>query len=304
MSISQTRVFPAPRSLFSVPLPDGRTLELGRRTLVMAILNVTPDSFAEAGRHRDPDTAIADALRFADEGAAVVDIGGESTRPGAPPVDAEEEWRRIAPVLEGLRGRITVPISVDTYKASVAERALALGATLVNDVSGLTREPALAGVVARTGAAVVLMHSRGPSADMYAAAAYARVVEDVRTELADRDRAAREAGIAPERIILDPGLGFAKRAEHTWAVLAGLPRLSTLGRPLLSGPSRKSFLKTAIGDRPPNERVWATAAAVTASVLLGAHIVRVHDVAAMVDVVRAADEVIRRPGLVVQDPVS
>jgi len=279
------------RSEFSVPLPDGRTLELGRRTLVMAILNITPDSFAESGRRPDPDTAIADALRFADEGAGVVDIGGESTRPGATPVDADEEWRRIAPVLEGLRGRLNVPISVDTYKASVAERALALGATLVNDVSGLTREPALAGVVARARAAVVLMHSRGASADMYAAASYARVVEDVRSELADRDRAAREAGIAPECIILDPGLGFSKRAEHTWAVLAGLPRLSTLGRPLLSGPSRKSFLKTAIGDRPPHERVWATAAAVTASVLLGAHIVRVHDVAAMVDVVRTADEV-------------
>jgi dihydropteroate synthase len=278
------------RSRFSIPLPDGQTLELGQRTLVMAIVNVTPDSFSDGGARFDPNTAVSDALRFVADGADLIDIGGESTRPGAPPVDADEEWRRIAPVLEGLRGRVSVPVSVDTSKASVAERALALGATIINDVSGLSREPALAGVAARTGAAVVLMHSRGASADMYAAATYADVVEDVRAELTDRDRAARAAGIAPERIILDPGLGFAKRAEHTWAILAGLPALASLGRPLLSGPSRKSFLQTAIGDRPPRERVFATAAAITASVLFGAHIVRVHDVAEMVDVVRAADE--------------
>ena len=259
--------------------------------MVMAIVNVTPDSFADGGARLDPDVAIADAVRFVAEGADILDIGGESTRPGAPLLDAGEEWRRIAPVLEGLRGRVDVPISVDTYKASIAERALALGAVIVNDVSGLTRDAALAGVVARASAAVVLMHNRGTSADMYSEARYDRVVDEVRAELASRVRAAQDAGIAAERIILDPGLGFAKRAEHSWEILAALPALGALGRPLLSGPSRKSFLKTAIGDRPAAARVWATAAAVTASVMLGAHIVRVHDVAAMVDVVRAADRV-------------
>jgi len=262
--------------------------------MVMAIVNVTPDSFADGGARLDPDVAVADAVRFVAEGADILDIGGESTRPGAPALDADEEWRRIAPVLEGLRNRVDVPISVDTYKASIAERALAIGAVIVNDVSGLTRDSALAGVVARAGAAVVLMHNRGTSADMYAEARYGRVVDDVRTELASRVRAATDAGIAAERIILDPGLGFAKRAGHSWEVLAGLPALSTLGRPLLSGPSRKSFLNAAIGERPAAGRAWATAAAVTASVLLGAHIVRVHDVAEMVDVVRAADAIVGR----------
>jgi dihydropteroate synthase len=271
-------------------------LALGERTLVMAIVNVTPDSFADGGERLDPDVAIADARRMVADGADILDIGAESTRPGAPPVDTEEEWRRLAPVLEGLRGVVSVPISVDTYKAVIAERALALGATIINDISALTYDPALAGVVARTGAVVVLMHNRGRSADMYGGAVYGDVAEEVATELAARDRAAREAGIDRARIILDPGLGFAKRAEHTFAALAGLPRLQAIGRPILSGPSRKSFLKAAAGETPPAGRIWGTAAAVTASVLLGAHIVRVHDVAEMVQVVRTADA-IRGSGL-------
>ena len=268
-------------------------LELGHRTLVMAIVNVTPDSFADGGERLDPDIAIADAIRFVAEGADILDVGGESTRPGAPPVDAAEEWRRIAPVLEGLRGRVDVPISVDTYKAEVAERALQLGAAIVNDISGLSYDPPIAGVVARARATIVLMHNRGRSSDMYAHAVYADVPGEVCAELAARDRAARAAGIDAARIILDPGLGFAKRAEHSWAALAGLPALATLGRPLLSGPSRKSFLKTAAGEGPAHERVWATGAAVAASILLGAHIVRIHDVREMVQVSRAADELLR-----------
>jgi dihydropteroate synthase len=257
----------------------------------MAIVNVTPDSFADGGERLDPDIAIADALRMVADGADILDIGAESTRPGAPPVDTEEEWRRLAPVLEGLRGAVSVPISVDTYKAVVAERALALGATIINDISALTYDTALAGVIARTGAAVVLMHNRGRSADMYGRAVYDDVAAEVAAELAARDRAAREAGIEAARIILDPGLGFAKRAEHTFAALAGLPRLQALGRPILSGPSRKSFLRQTVGDEPPSGRLWGTAAAVTASVLLGAHIVRVHDVPEMVQVVRTADAI-------------
>ena len=281
----------APRRPFRIPLRDGRVLDLSARTLVMGIVNVTPDSFADGGERFDPDVAIADAVQMAADGADILDIGGESTRPGAPPLPAEEELRRVAPVLEGLRGRVDVPISVDTYKASVADRAIALGAAIVNDISALTYDPSLAGVVARTGAAVILMHTRGRSADMYALAEYDDVAADIARELGERDQAARAAGISGDRIILDPGIGFAKKAQHSFAAISGLPKLATLGRPILSGPSRKSFLKDAVGDLPPRERLWGTAAAVTASVLLGAHIVRVHDVKQMVQVVRTADRI-------------
>jgi dihydropteroate synthase len=279
------------RAAFTIHLPDGSALELGRRTLVMAIVNVTPDSFADGGLRFDPDVAIADALRMVADGADLLDIGGESTRPGAAPLAVDEELRRVEPVLEGLRGRVAVPVSIDTYKAAVAERALDLGAVIVNDISALTYDPGLAAVVARRQAAVILMHNRGRSREMYEFAKYADAAGEVAAELDLRVKAAVAAGISAERIILDPGLGFAKRAEHSLAVLADLPRLARLGRPLLTGPSRKSFLQSAIGARPPSDRVWATAAAVTASVLLGAHIIRVHDVKAMVDVVRAADAI-------------
>lgn len=281
----------APRPSFVIPLPDGRTLDLGPRTLVMGILNVTPDSFADDGRRLDPDVAIAAALAMAEAGADIIDVGGESTRPGAVPLPADDELGRVMPVLEGLRGRLGVPVSIDTYKAEVAEWALDLGATIVNDVSAFTFDPAIAPVVARRRAAVVLMHTRGRSVDMYAHATYGRVMDDVATELEGRLRAAQVAGIPVERVILDPGIGFAKRAVHSFEVLADLPRLAALGRPLLCGPSRKSFLASAIGAGPAEARGWATAAATTAAVLGGAHIVRVHDVAAARDVVRVADAI-------------
>lgn len=286
-----------PRSAFTVPLSNARVLELGGRTLVMGIINVTPDSFADGGARLDPAVAIAAAEQMVADGADIVDVGGESTRPGAPPLDAEEEWARIEPVLRGLRGRLTQPISVDTYKAAVAERAIDLGADIINDVSAMTYDPPIAAVVARTGAVVILMHNRGRSADMYARAVYDDVVGEVARELAERDEAARAAGIGADRIILDPGLGFAKRTPHSLAALAGLPRLAALGRPLLSGPSRKSFLTAGLGDVAPRDRVWGTAAAVAASVLLGAHIVRVHDVREMAQVARVADTVRAGAGL-------
>jgi dihydropteroate synthase len=281
-----------PRPSFIIPLADGRTLELGARTLVMGILNVTPDSFADGDARfatGASDAAIAAALRMVEQGADLIDIGGESTRPGAAPVPADEELRRVVPVLEGLRGRIAIPLSIDTYKAVVAERALDLGATIVNDVSALANDPVLAEVVARRRAAVILMHSRGRSADMYAHAEYRDVVAEVTTELAARVAVAEAAGISRERIVIDPGFGFGKRAADSLAVLRDLAALASIGRPILSGPSRKSFLKAALGDVPPAGRVWGTAAAVTASVLAGAHIVRVHDVAEMAQVVRVAD---------------
>ncbi len=279
------------RRRYSVPLPGGRTLELGQRTLVMGILNVTPDSFADGGMHFDHDRAVAAGVRMAAWGADILDIGGESTRPGAEPVGAAEEMRRVLPVVERLASETGAVISIDTYKAQVAREAIARGAAIVNDISGLHYEPELAGVVAETGAALVLMHTRGRSHEMYELAVYADVTGEVARDLEAAIERASASGVRREAIILDPGFGFAKRAEHSYAALARLDRLAALDRPILSGPSRKSFLKEALGDRPPAEREWGTAAAVAASVLLGAHIVRVHGVRAMVDVVRVVDRI-------------
>ncbi|MBI3400979.1 MAG: dihydropteroate synthase [Acidobacteria bacterium] len=262
----------------------------------MGILNVTPDSFADANHCLDPDTAVAAALRLEADGADLIDVGGESTRPGADPVPASEELRRVRPVLDALRGRLRVPVSIDTYKSEVAAEALAAGAALVNDVSGLDRDPALARVVADAGAALILMHSRGPATAMYAQASYGDIVADVAAELRDSIGRAAGQGVPRDRIILDPGVGFAKRAAHSYGVLARLPELAAaLDRPLLVGPSRKSFMRDAVGDRPAPERDWGTAAAVTAAVMAGAHILRVHAVAEMAQVVRVAEE-IRRHG--------
>jgi len=280
-----------PPSPLFLRFPDGRSLELGDRTLVMGIVNVTPDSFADGGVRLDPDVAIAGAIKMVADGADLIDIGGESTRPGAPDVPADEELRRISPVLEGLRGRVKVPVSIDTYKAAVAERALDLGAVIVNDISALTYDRELAGVVARRRAAVVLMHNRGRSADMYAQAHYEEVAGEIVRDLRARIRDAEAAGIPRDAIIVDPGLGFAKRAEHTFEALANLSALAALERPILCGPSRKSFLRAALGDVPARERLWGSAAAVTAAVLLGAHIIRVHDVTEMVQVIRVADRI-------------
>ncbi len=257
----------------------------------MGILNVTPDSFADGGFHFDAGRAVAAGEAMIHAGADIIDIGGESTRPGAPPIDGEEEWRRIGPVIAGLRRRMAAPISVDTYKASIAARAIDAGADIVNDISALAYDADLAPLLARTDAAVVLMHMRGRSADMYAHATYTNVVGEIAAELSERIQAATDAGISADRLIVDPGLGFAKRAAHSVEALAGLSGLAALRRPIVSGPSRKSFLNAALGDRPPADRLWGTAAAVAVSVMLGAHIVRVHDVPEMVDVVRVADAV-------------
>jgi dihydropteroate synthase len=257
----------------------------------MGIVNVTPDSFSDGGAHFDPDAAIAVAVQMAADGADILDIGGESTRPGAAQVSAEEEWRRVEPVLAGLRNRVSVPLSIDTTKAEVAARALDAGVAIVNDISGLTYDAAMGAAVAQRGAALVVMHTRGRHQRMYEHAQYGDVVSEVIDELRERGRAAAARGVEMTRVIYDPGFGFAKRAEHSMAVLAGFERLHELGRPLLSGPSRKSFLEMARPGSAPAERVWATAAAVTASILAGAHIVRVHDVAQMVQVARTADAI-------------
>jgi len=282
------------RRRFTIPLPHGGILALGERALVMGILNVTPDSFSDGGRLTDPAHAIDAGLRMAEEGADLLDVGGESTRPGAEPLDDEEEQRRVIPVIEALSSRVRVPISVDTYKASTAAAALAAGASIVNDVSGLRYDPALAGVVAAHRAPIVLMHMRGRPHEMYAQASYHDVVGEVLDELREAVAFATGSGIGLDRILVDPGLGFAKEAPHSYEALARLDAFAELGRPLLVGPSRKSFLARPLGRRvPPPERDWATAAAVTAAVVAGAHIVRVHAVREMVQVVRVADEIRR-----------
>ena len=284
------------RKTYDIAIAGGGVLHLGARPLVMGILNITPDSFADPGHLRDPADAVAAALRMEADGADLIDIGGESTRPGAEPVPADEELSRVLPVLRALQGRIGIPISIDTYKADVARAALMAGAALVNDVSGLHNDPALGRVVAESGAALILMHTRGRSAAMYADAAYDDVLAEVTQELRLSMTTALAAGVPLERLIVDPGVGFAKRASHSYGVLARLPELAVaLDRPVLVGPSRKSFMRAALGDRPAPERDWGTAAAVTAAVLAGAHIVRVHAVREMVQVVRVAEE-IRRHG--------
>ena len=279
------------RRRYAVPLPGRAPLQLGERTLVMGILNITPDSFADGGRYLDPDRAVAAGLQMIEEGADLLDVGGESTRPGAEPVPAADEMRRVLPVIERLAGRVPVPLSIDTYKSVVARAALERGATIVNDVSGLQYDPELAPVAAETRAGLIVMHTRGRSREMYELAVYDDAPAEVARELEQAILRATRAGVRREAIVVDPGFGFAKRSEHSYEVLARLEAIAALDRPILSGPSRKSFLQAALGERQPAARDWGTAAAVTASVLAGAHIVRVHNVAAMVDVVRVADRI-------------
>ena len=281
-----------PRRRFQIPLPGGRTLALGERTLIMGIINATPDSFSDGGALLDARRAIDAGLQMVEDGADLLDVGGESTRPGAEPLPGGEELTRVLPVIEGLAARVQVPISVDTYKAATAEAALAAGATIVNDVSGLRYDPELAQVVARRKAAIVVMHTRGRSRDMYKQAVYHDVVSEVLDELRESVAFAINAGVGRDRVIVDPGLGFAKEAAHSYEAVARLHEFSDLGHALLAGPSRKMFLTRPLGhDVPPQARDWGTAAAVAAAVFAGAHIVRVHAVREMVQVARVSDEI-------------
>ena len=280
------------RRRFTLRLPGGAPLALGERTLVMGIVNVTPDSFSDGGRMFDPKAAVAAALRMVEDGADLLDIGGESTRPGALPVDGGEELRRVLPVIEALAGRVTVPISIDTYKASVADAALGAGASIVNDISGLRYDPELAGVVARRAAPIILMHTRGRSRDMYEQAHYHDVVDEVLDELRESLAFAAGAGVPREQMLVDPGLGFAKDATHSFELLGRLAEFADLGRPLVVGSSRKSFLNRPIKQAALTaDGEWPTAASVAAAALAGMHVVRVHAVREMAQVVRVADEI-------------
>ena len=250
------------------------------RTRIMGILNVTPDSFSDGGRHPSVADAVRHGERMVEEGADVIDVGGESTRPGAAPIPEQEELERVVPVIEALAQRVSVPISVDTSRAAVAREALAHGARVVNDVSGLRRDPALAAVVAAADAALILMHSRGTPQDMLERAHYANPLVDVARELTQAAARALGAGVAPDRLLIDPGLGFAKTGDQNVELLRHLRALLSLGFPLVVGSSRKKFLGTLTGVEKPEERLLPSAVAAAVSASRGAHLVRVHDVEA------------------------
>jgi len=273
-----------------------RTLALGERTLVMGVLNVTPDSFSDGGLFLNADAAVARAVAMEAAGADIVDVGGESTRPGSLGVSAETELGRVLPVIEKLRGKIRIPISVDTSKAEVAEAAAAAGAEIVNDVTALRNDPRIAEIVRRRKLALVLMHMRGKPRTMQKTPFARDVLRDVADGLRHAVAVARRAGIAKSQIVLDPGIGFGKSWEQNCELLARLPELARLGYPLLVGTSRKSFIgkvleKTKFRTDSDAERIWGTAATVAASILQGAHIIRVHDVAEMAQVATVSDAV-------------
>ena len=280
------------RKKFSLKLSSGK-LVLGQCTLVMGVLNVTPDSFSDRGEFFDSRKAIDHALQMERDGADLLDIGGESTRPSSAGISAKEELTRVLPVLQGLRGVLKIPISIDTQKADVAEAALAAGAEIINDISGLEYDPRIAEVAVRHGVPLILMHMRGQPRTMQKEPFARDVVKDVVQGLRKSVGIARKAGVARSQLILDPGIGFGKSFLQNYELLQKLPRLAKLGYPLLVGTSRKSFLGATLArdgqPAPPDERLWGTAATVTASILGGAHIVRVHDVVEMVQVARVAD---------------
>lgn len=269
-----------------------RTLVLGERTLLMGVLNVTPDSFSDGGLYFDADAAVARALEIERAGADILDIGGESTRPGSEGIPAEEELRRVMPVLEKLQGKLRIPISIDTAKAEVAEAAAGAGAEILNDVTALRQDPRIAEVARRRKLPLILMHMRGRPRTMQKNPFARDVLRDVANGLRKAVAVARRAGVRKSQIILDPGIGFGKSFAQNYELLARLPELARLGFPILIGTSRKSFIGNALGGVPKGERIWGTAATVTASILQGAHIVRVHDVAEMVQVARVTDAII------------
>lgn len=279
------------RSRYTLPLNSGAVLELGRKTLVVGVLNVTPDSFSDGGEHHDPSRAIERAFQMEADGADIIEIGGESTRPGSEPVPVDEELARVLPVLTGLKGRLGVPLAIDTYKSDVAAVALDHGVSILNDVSALRLDPRLADAAARGDAALVLMHMRGEPATMQKIDPSPDIFGEIERDLREASLKAGSAGVASNRIVIDPGIGFGKTLEQNLSILNNLDRFSDLGFPIMVGTSRKSFIGR-LTDRAETERAWGTAASVALAIARGAHLVRVHDVREMVDVARVADAVL------------
>ena len=280
----------------AVPLNHVHRLQqiVRQRTVVMGILNVTPDSFYDGGRYTQAEVAVQRALQMVQDGADIVDIGGESTRPGSQPVPEEEELRRVLPVIQAVRERADVPISIDTTKSCVAERALQAGACMVNDISGLGFDPRMAEVVARHGALCCVMHIQGTPQTMQQNPQYEDVVRDISRYFEERLALAQRTGIPRENIWLDPGIGFGKTVQHNLEILRRLREFTAFGLPILIGTSRKSFIGKILGDLPPEERLEGTAATVAIAIMNGANAVRVHDVREMARVARMTDAVCRR----------
>jgi dihydropteroate synthase len=274
-------------------LAKGQTISFNERPLLMGIVNVTPDSFFDGGRFLDPQAAVAHAVRLVEEGADLLDIGAESTRPGAVPVEETEERRRLIPVVTAVAKAVSVPISVDTSKAVVAQAAIEAGAIIVNDVTALRGDPAMVDLIALSGAGVVLMHMQGTPQTMQQAPRYHDVVEEVQDFLTERVRFSMERGVARHQIMVDPGIGFGKALAHNLDLLAQLRTFTKLGFPLLVGPSRKAFIGQLV-EQSAQDRAWGTAGVIALAVEQGADILRVHDVAVMRDVVKVAAAISRR----------
>lgn len=276
------------RKVFTLELPNGRTIELGKRTSIIGVLNITPDSFSDGGQNFEPERAIDRALELESEGADILEVGGESTRPGATRLPVHEELERVIPVLRGLSGRLRIPIAIDTYKSEVAAAAVEQGVAIINDVSALRFDPALADVAARTGAILVLMHMRGEPANMQKIEPSADIFAEIDADLGKAISLAVSRGVKPNRLIVDPGIGFGKTLEQNLAIINHLDRFESFGLPLMIGTSRKGFIGRLTG-RPEGDRLMGTAASVSASIIRGAHIIRVHDVRQILDIVRVTD---------------
>lgn len=259
----------------------------------MGILNITPDSFSDGGLFFDKSTAIKRAIQLVEEGADIIDIGGESTRPGSEPLPLEEELRRTIPVIEALAKEITIPISIDTYKSKVAKSALDAGASLVNDISGLRFDPDMPVVISEYKVPVVIMHIKGTPKDMQKNPVYEALIPEIMDYLREGIRRATESGIPEDMIIIDPGIGFGKTFEHNLEIIHKLHEFAFLEKPILIGPSRKAFIGKILGDLPPEERLEGTAAAISISIMNGANIVRVHDVKEMAKVAKVTDAIKR-----------
>ncbi len=270
--------------------PHGE-IPIGQRTLVMGIINMTPDSFGGDGLSGSAQAALGQAEEFVAGGADIIDIGGESTRPGSAAATAQEELDRAMPALEAIRAAVDVPISIDTNKAEVARQALDTGADIINDVYALRRE-AMLELAAASGVPVILMHMQGTPGDMQQNPSYEDVIDDICDFLAERIAAAVDAGVPEEQIIIDPGFGFGKTVNHNLEIVRRLGEFRRLGRPILVGPSRKSTIG-AVLNRPVHQRLWGTAATCAAAIINGADIIRVHDVAAMTEVARMTDAIVR-----------
>jgi dihydropteroate synthase len=279
------------RKPFHLKLRDGRKITLGERTIIIGVLNVTPDSFSDGGRNFDPARAIERALEMESDGADIVELGGESTRPSATALTAEEELARVIPVLSALGNRLRVPMSIDTYKSEVAQVAIDLGASIINDVSALRFDLSIADVAARERAPLVLMHMRGDPATMQKIGPSPDIFAEIESDIGVAIQSAMSRGVRRDQLIFDPGIGFGKTLEQNLAILNYLDRFGSLDLPLMIGTSRKSFIGKLTG-RPESDRVTGTAASVALAILRGAHMARVHDVKEMVEVARITDAIV------------